>query len=77
MQACINLLTFAVATEKIANFRPRHPSLTGLPECGGDYIFRFLGDNAAEDIVRRAFAVTPDGKGCLKVRSVYLVSSVE
>jgi hypothetical protein len=70
-------MILAVAAEEIANFRPRHPGLTGLPECCGDHIFSFLGDNAAEDVVRRGVAVTPDRKGCMKVRNVYLVSSVE
>ena len=70
-------MTLAVATEKIANFRPRHPGLTGLPECYGDHIFSFLCDNSAEDVVPRGVAVTPDRKGCMKLRNAYLISSVE
>ena len=53
-------MSLAVTTEEIANFRPRHPGLTGLVECCGDHIFSFPGNNAAEDVARRRFAVTPD-----------------
>src|SRR4029077_488964 len=32
----------------------------GLAECCGDHIFSFPGNNAAEDVARRRFAITPD-----------------
>ncbi len=47
-----SISTFAVATEKIADFRPRDPDLTGLPERGGDHIFGFSGSNTAENVDR-------------------------
>ena len=44
-------MALAVATAQITNFRPRHPGLTGLPECCGDHIFSSPGDNDAEEIM--------------------------
>ena len=69
-------MTLAVATEKIANFRPRHPGLTGLFECGGDHIFSLTGNNVAEDVARRRLAVIPDSQGGIEVLNAYLVAAV-
>jgi hypothetical protein len=63
-------MALAVATAQITNFRPRHPGLTGLPECCGDHMFSSPGDNDAEEI-------TPDRQSCIKVLHGNLVSSVE
>jgi len=76
-KSCNYFMALAVATEQITNFRPRHPGLTGLPECCGDHIFSSPGDNDAEDIGGRCLTITPDRQSCIKVLHGNLVSSVE